>query len=178
MAVTNVTISPGGAATIANGDTNVYGAGNATLKAGNGTDSVNILCNGSVSVGTGADTIRIGGMGTVVGATASTMADLVTIGGAGNWWHTDPQGPAFEAAERALAKGFGREPVYIGCGGSIPFVEPFAKVLGGVPALLIGLEDPLCNAHSENESLLIADFVKAIHSAIHLYGELSTALRG
>jgi len=92
---------------------------------------------------------------------------------AADWWLTTPEGPAFDAAERALAKGFGNESCYIGCGGSIPFVEPFARVLGGVPALLVGLEGPICNAHSENESLLLSDFKKAINSAVYLYDELS-----
>jgi acetylornithine deacetylase/succinyl-diaminopimelate desuccinylase-like protein len=95
------------------------------------------------------------------------------IKAAGNWWFTDPSGAAFEAAERALEQGFGNKSVFIGCGGSIPFVEPFARVLGGAPALLIGLEDPICNAHSENESLLMSDFVKAVNSAVYLYDELS-----
>jgi len=88
-------------------------------------------------------------------------------------WRTDPQGPAFEAACRALSQGFGRDPVFIGCGGSIPFVGPFAEVLGGAPALLLGLEDPICNAHGENESLHVEDFCSAARSAAHLLAELA-----
>ena len=87
-------------------------------------------------------------------------------------WAIEPSGAAFEAAERALAAGYGRDPVYIGCGGSIPFVAPFAEVLGGVPALLLGLEDPICNAHGENESLDLEDFAKALRAATHLFAEL------
>ena len=89
------------------------------------------------------------------------------------WWRTEPEGPAFDAAFQAMRKGFGRSPTLIGAGGTIGFVEPFSKVLGGVPALLLGLEDPICNAHAENESLNLDDWIKAMRTAIHLYNGLS-----
>jgi acetylornithine deacetylase/succinyl-diaminopimelate desuccinylase-like protein len=93
-------------------------------------------------------------------------------------WRTTPVGPAFEAARRALTAGFGRAAVTIGCGGSIPFVGPFSDVLGGIPALLLGLEDPPCNAHGENESLDLNDFRRAAHASAHLLRELGDLPRG
>jgi acetylornithine deacetylase/succinyl-diaminopimelate desuccinylase-like protein len=87
-------------------------------------------------------------------------------------WKTASEGPAFDAARRALAAGYEREAVTIGCGGSIPFVGPFSEVLGGIPALLLGLEDPPCNAHGENESLDLDDFRRASRASAHLLREL------
>ena len=106
-----------------------------------------------------------------VGVRVETQVQAAVAG-----WRTTPEGPAFDAARRALAQGFGCEAAVIGCGGTIPFVGPFSEVLGGVPALLLGLEDPPCNAHGENESLDVEDFRKASIAAAHLLAELAASV--
>jgi acetylornithine deacetylase/succinyl-diaminopimelate desuccinylase-like protein len=98
----------------------------------------------------------------------------VTIKPAGSvkWWMTDPEGPAFEAALKALKAGYNEKPVAIGCGGSIGFVGPLAELFGGAPALMLGIEDPKTNAHAPDESLDAGDFRKLMASLAHLFENL------
>lgn len=98
--------------------------------------------------------------------------DVNVVGGP-SWWEADPSHPVFDAARLALGRGFGSNAVMIGSGGSIGFVQPFADLAGDVPPILTGVQDPRSNAHSENESLDLADWEKAMVSAVHLFEELA-----
>ncbi len=88
-------------------------------------------------------------------------------------WATSPEHPVFALALEALRTGYGAEPVYMGCGASIPFVGEFTARLGGIPALLLGVEDPACAAHSENESVHLGDLLSAIKAQTAFFGLLA-----
>jgi cysteinylglycine-S-conjugate dipeptidase len=89
-------------------------------------------------------------------------------------WVTEPGGPAWDAAVAAMTAAYGREPAAIGCGGSIPFVQPFSDAFGGAPCLLVGVEDPGSNAHGEDESLHLGDFLSACLTEALLFAELAS----
>ena len=113
-----------------------------------------------------------------LGLYGPTMATDVTVettpaGPPVKWWMTDPNGPAFEAALAAMRAGYKKEPVPIGCGGTIGFVGPLAELFGGAPALLFGIEDPKSNAHAPNESLHEGDFRKLMASLAHFLENLA-----
>lgn len=88
-------------------------------------------------------------------------------------WVCEPTGPAFDAAEAALTTAFGVPPVYMGVGGSIPFVGPFAAAFGGAPALLTGPSDPGSRIHSEDESLQLDDWHHHCHAEAILLTEIA-----
>ena len=69
----------------------------------------------------------------------------------------DATGPAYDALRRAFTEAFGREPVDMGAGGSIPFLAAFAERFPKASLLLTGAADPTSNAHSENESVDVED---------------------
>ncbi len=76
-------------------------------------------------------------------------------------FRVDAAGPAFDAMRRAFAEAYGVAPIDVGSGGSIPFLAAFAAAFPDAALLLLGVEDPSSNAHSENESLHLADFESA-----------------
>ena len=82
--------------------------------------------------------------------------------------------PAAQAALRALKLAFGREPVLMREGGSIPIVNSFKKILG-VDTLMLGLALPDDNAHSPNEKFDLDCFAKGQLMSAHLWQELSRA---
>ena len=79
--------------------------------------------------------------------------------------------PYMAAAGKAIARGFGRSPVFIRSGGSIPVVNTFAQKLG-IGTLLLGWGQDDDNPHSPNEKFLLADFHRGIASSASLWDEL------
>jgi acetylornithine deacetylase/succinyl-diaminopimelate desuccinylase-like protein len=87
-------------------------------------------------------------------------------------WHAEGEGPLFDAAARALERAWGRPPVFIREGGSIPIVQSFQEVLDA-PVLLIGFGLPGENAHAPNEWMSVENFQRGAEAIAILYEELA-----
>lgn len=72
-------------------------------------------------------------------------------------FEVSPDHPAAKAAAASLEHVFGSEPYYIYEGGSIGAVASFDKVLGA-PIVLLGFTNPDDQAHSPNESFILANY--------------------
>ena len=94
----------------------------------------------------------------------------------GRPWRADLNGPLFDAARRALAAAFEREPVITGEGGSIPVVGDFQRILNA-PVLLVGFGLPGENAHAPNEWMSEENFNKGMRAMAALWDELARALK-
>jgi acetylornithine deacetylase/succinyl-diaminopimelate desuccinylase-like protein len=86
-------------------------------------------------------------------------------------WVTAPDHPYMQAAGRALERAFGRAPVYVREGGSIPVVMTFDKVLS-VPVVLLGVGLHEDGAHAPNEHFSLARFHGGARAAAYFYAEL------
>jgi len=81
-------------------------------------------------------------------------------------------GPYVEAATRAVAKGFGKEPIFTREGGTIPVVSTFKKVLG-LDTILIGFGQNDDNLHSPNEKYSLRDYQRGIMTSAFLLSEMA-----
>jgi acetylornithine deacetylase/succinyl-diaminopimelate desuccinylase-like protein len=91
----------------------------------------------------------------------------------GKPWRADIGGPLFDAARRALALAYDREPVITGEGGSIPVVGDFQRILD-VPVLLVGFGLPGENAHAPNEWMSEDNYFRGAEAMAALWDELAS----
>ncbi|WP_435009147.1 dipeptidase [Tundrisphaera lichenicola] len=80
--------------------------------------------------------------------------------------------PGIRAASRAIEAGFGKPPVFMREGGSIPVVGLLKENLG-VDTLLLGWGQNDDNLHGPNEKFSLADYHRGIKASAHLLAELA-----
>ncbi|MDY6408522.1 MAG: M20/M25/M40 family metallo-hydrolase, partial [Prevotella sp.] len=78
--------------------------------------------------------------------------------------------PAYKAAERAFEKAFGKRPLPVRRGGSIPIISTFEKILG-IKTVLMGFGLESNAIHSPNENMPLDIFRKGIEAVINFHEE-------
>lgn len=71
------------------------------------------------------------------------------------------EGPTCDAAFEAFKQAWGKDPVFIGCGGSIPMVADFQQAFPEATVLVTAVADPDSRPHGIDESQHLGDLEKA-----------------
>ncbi len=100
-----------------------------------------------------------------------TVKVNVTITGAAPASVTDLDIPAMQAARKALESAFGKAPVLMREGGSIPVVAQFQADLG-METILMGFGLPDDQIHAPNERFYLPNFYRGIEASIRFLEEL------
>lgn len=85
----------------------------------------------------------------------------VKVGHDGKPYYSDPHSVYGKAAQEALKQAFGKQPVLIREGGSIPIIKDMQDILGS-DSLLLGLALPDCQIHAPNENFWVENFEAGI----------------
>jgi acetylornithine deacetylase/succinyl-diaminopimelate desuccinylase-like protein len=104
-------------------------------------------------------------------ATPRGVVAEVTAKGGGNPVITPADHPAVRAASRAMGAVFGKEPVIIREGGSIPPVEVFQRVLG-IQSVLVGVGLPDDHIHAPNEKFDLDHYAMGVRVLARLWDEI------
>ena len=89
----------------------------------------------------------------------------------------DVDNRAVEAWSEGFREAYGTEPVFMGAGGSIPFISTFAELYPGIPILVIGCSDPTSSYHAPNESVDLAVIEKSVLAQAIAFRILGSAER-
>jgi len=85
------------------------------------------------------------------------------------------ENPVVAKLARALERGFGKAPVYVREGGSIPIVAVFKQILGCYTVLLpLGLPDENC--HSPNENFHLPNFFAGMRASAYFMKEIAEGI--
>ena len=79
------------------------------------------------------------------------------------------------AAVAGLERAFGRPPLFVRAGGTLPIAPALAAA--GIPTILTGMATPDCNTHSPNERLPLEALPMGVAVARELYSELGALAR-
>jgi acetylornithine deacetylase/succinyl-diaminopimelate desuccinylase-like protein len=104
-------------------------------------------------------------------APAGVAVEVESLHG-GQPWRADPAEPIFGAAARALEQAFGRAPVFVREGGSIPIVHAFQQTLRA-PVVMLGFGLPGENAHAPNEWFSLDNYARGTQAIALMYDELT-----